>query len=181
MSNDKVAAAFNGGDGSLSRTIEAAEIRGYACGHAAAHYHIRPEASDWAAARRWAGDYGYRTQVPSLPQFSLKDPFPVATHEEAEKMVQDFVDRYPNLGPSGRVHIWSDAEWTDAAQQARTEMRMRDYVGLQVSADAADLGPLPIEDQAPVPGPTGKQLLFALGIMALIVLLVSLPGILGRW
>lgn len=151
MSNDKVAAAFNGGsDGSLSRTIEAAEIRGYACGHAAAHYHSRPEASDWAAARRWAGDYGYRTQVPSLPE-------------------------------ARPVHIWSDAEWTDAAQQARTEMKMRDYVALQVSADAADLGPLPIEDQAPVPGPTGKQLLIALGIMALIVLLVSLPGILGRW
>lgn len=33
----------------------------------------------------------------------------------------------------------------------------------------------------PVPGPTGKQLLFALAVMALIVLLVSLPGLLGRW
>jgi hypothetical protein len=56
-----------------------------------------------------------------------------------------------------------------------------DKVAASFNGESEDEGGIPVEDQAPVPGPTGKQLLIALGIMALIVLLVSLPALLGRW
>jgi len=63
MSN-KVEATFHGpSDQALALTIEAAEIRGYACGHSDARYHRRPTTEDWSAARRWAASYGYRTQT----------------------------------------------------------------------------------------------------------------------
>lgn len=95
------------------------------------------------------------------------------THDEALSMLGEFEDRYPayNRFVARYGRYGHDLTPEEASRYDKAD---------ELVSEALHDG-LPIEDQAPVPGPTGKQLLIALGIMALIVLLVSLPGILGRW
>jgi hypothetical protein len=96
MSNEKVAATFHGeGDPALASTIEAAEIRGYACGMADAKYHKRPEAADWNAARRWATNYGYRSQ-----QHPKAEPVVPGPYAELNRKRSFNPEAVPAVGPN---------------------------------------------------------------------------------
>lgn len=112
-------------DSGLARTIESAEVRGYATGHAKANARTRPEMRDWSAAREWAAESGYRTVGSKLAHYDLKERSAMineGTGEHfkaklADDLYQDFID--PKDVPE---HHLSAPELTDEQAERLFEL-----------------------------------------------------------